>query len=512
MPLLHQNPFLPIIRASAAELLAYTILKIFPSALCAGGGKTDIGFFYDIIFEQPLDKQLIDLIEMEMKNHIKEDLEIRSLSMMRENAHQLLLHHGQPILADKALEEELNIISICQIGSFHGLSTESHVTTTKEIGFIKILETQELEDQIVRFIGTAFRDTYQLKQFAKAYEKLKKFDHRQLGQDLKFFTLIDENYFWLPKGEWLRKFLEAIWEKECQKLSMQLISTPFEEPRLAQHIQLFNTQNIKSDSLPIRYGEVATIQADLKEQEFWGLFRSSLYQSDLVTTFCNENQVAQEIIYSLQFIEQIVKIIGFEAQWYLISSVGKKKNQLEEALSSLGITYLAVNGEGNPRIEVKWVDALGREWNGPSIEIVALKAFVEVIATTVFGSIERIVGLMIEHWKGDLPLRIAPEQVRVLQVGTSSAEYAQQVYKKCRERGFRASLDGTEEKLAQKIHRAEKEHVPYLVIVGDKEASHNKVTVRQFQGKDQTNLLNLNDFFEEVEKTFSLEEKILEGV
>lgn len=471
MPRLHSNPHLFSARSSAADLLAYTVCNLFPTAVCASRELSDIGFYYDFYFENPIDESFLDMIETEMKRFVKENLEIRVLSMMRENAHDLLLHHNQPFFAEQALEEETNIISICQIGNFYGLSSENHVQSTLEIGFVKLLGMTQHEN-LVRILGTAFTDKNTLKQFTKAFEKLKKID--PLKFDLKLVELIDDQYFFLPRGETIKNKLIDIWNDKNRDI--QKIATPLCD--LEQHIKLFKSQKYKEDALPIRWGEIGQ-------------------KGDLATIFCSDSQLQHEINYSLQIFQQIVKMFDFEAYWYLIASKQKGRIRLEEALKLAGITYEEENSAKDAKIEVRWVDFLGREQKGPALELRSLGA-VWVIARSLFGLPERMLQLMVEHWQGDFPFWLVPEQVRVLQVGPPK-EYAKQVYDRCKQRGLRVSLDATGDKLADKVHAAEKEQVPYLLIVGEREVQQNKVAIRQLREKT-TNVMALEAFLEKIEE------------
>lgn len=554
MPRLHSDPTFSKIRSSAAEVLAKIVHDLFPQALLVGGGSTNIGFYYDFISQQPMDKQILEILETTLRTHIKENRPVQSLSMMRENAFDFLTHHGHPILAQRALQEESNVISLFQLDSFYSLSQEPHIQSTEEIGSIKLLEIvktqrflqEEGSIDIVRIIGTSFPDSYELKQFVKAYEKLKKYDHRLLGPELQMFQFLEKtgsiNCFWLPKGKELQEQLISLWKEECQKITTQIISSPLvvpesfinkekirllpsfevqEEPyslsfsRVKHHIQIFKYQWLNAQSLPIRLGEIAPIYQQVEEVDRWGLFKGYSYQSDLVTIFCSSEQVAQELNYCLQFIKQTIRIFDLEAHWYLLTSEYKstkskyKKeaaNWLTHALEGNNLSYETQELGGfneEPRIEVRLVDSLGREWVGPCVTIIteAMEDFSEakskpiVLTRTVFRSLDRWIGLLIERWKGIFPLWLAPEQVRILGMGGKNRSYAERIYGMCKQQGYRVDLDCRDEKLGAKIHAAEKEKIPYLVIIGDKEASQGKISVRTLQDKDKTSLLDIEEFF-----------------
>ena len=557
MPSLHSGSSFPITRASAAELLACVLTDLFPQALMLGGEATDYGFFYDFISDQPMDRQILEILETRLRTLVKEGKEIRSLAMMRENAYEFFIRRNQPILAERALAEEMNIVSLFQLDKFYGLCPEPHVKTTEEVGFVKLLDIEKAERflpdrglvEVKRIKGTAFADPMVLKQFLKAYDKLKKADHRILGSELNLFYFSEEvgsvNCFWLEKGKILCDLLIGLWEEECAKSTVKRIVSPLlaaesflasgkalfpsfsvdersyllSSGRLRHHIELFKYRAFDRSEWPIRLGEIAQEYEQVEEYRLWGLFRARSYQSDLVSIFCHEEQLSRELNYSLQFIEQIITIFDFEVCWYLVASGSSKfrvgdrnraTDRLKSALEACSISYELDEDQGEPRIEARMIDSLGREWVGPVIEIVlsakerlknsGLKVTPEVLTLRVFGSIDRFVGLLIEQGKGFIPFRFAPEQIRVIAMGEQNRKYAELVCEKCRLQGRRTYLDSRDEKLGTKIHAAEKEKVPYLLIIGDKEVAKNQVSVRELRDKDRIYLTDSDDFLMKLQK------------
>lgn len=469
--MLEKNLDINSARASAAHLLGYVFLKQFPKALCVGGGVTSIGFFYEFVTSSPIDSNILNLLETEIKNKIKENLEIKTLSIMRENASALFNHHKQHVLADIVLQEEYNVVDICQIDSFYDLSLGKEAPSTNQIGAVKLLEFKMIDQDLLRIEGTTFPNPQQLKDFLKAYEKYKKFNADELGTQLKLFFKVNEEIYWLPKGEWIRNQLKEI----CQLYSdnLQMISTPLNTRE--QHTEVFNHHN----RLPSRFGQIS-------------------HGKDLSTFFCTTNQVIEELIYSLQIFQEIVKMFGFKANWYLsYPEKGPFVIALEREFKELNFP---VNEEKGPLgLEVKWVDSLGREWDGPFCSGWMVNNNVLGLARTLFPSFDQMVRLILERFRGDLPLWIAPEQIRVLQVGNKNGEYTKKVFEKCLVSGFRATLDDRDTKLGDKVHEVESEKIPFVLIVGDKEAQAGKVTVR-VEGKSERNLVDLNDFLGEVKK------------
>jgi threonyl-tRNA synthetase len=529
----------------AAELLAYTVVKLFPNVLLLGGGVLKHGFYYDFIFEQPLYSEMLSLIEVNMRTLIKEDLEIHSLSMMRENAASLFSHHDQPFLAEKAGNSPFNVIDLVQIGDFYGLCS-STLKNSNEIGAAKILEmeekileTPEGEVKAIRLTGTAHTNPMALKKFIKAYDALiKRKDHRILGPEMDLFSFDPSisplEPIWHPKGTLLKKILKNWLETQQKNLDYQRIETPLVVPPtsfenkseiidfaieneeftlsptpLPQHLYLINKQK----NLPCRLFEYSSVYRKIEEAERWGLFHHCSYLTDLMTIRCSKKELYEEIISSLQFIEQTFRIFGFEAHWHLIvSKQGTPKARREkqaialfnEVLSGFSFYYPCLSESQEeeylmgPRLELRLTDEIGREWPSAAITLVPQESADELIlARTYWGSLDRFVALLIERFEGVLPLWIAPEQIRVLSVGQTSS-YAKSVCEDCQKRGFRVGLDLRDEKLGVKIHAAEKERIPFTIIIGEQEVKKQCVTVRSIQQSGRNDMIKLDQFLEEI--------------
>lgn len=506
-----------LLHATAAELLALALTELFPQIQLLDGGPLDYGFYYDFVHPQPIHGSILELIEQRMHGLVRKNPQIKILHMMRENAFDFLNHHRQPLRARLAVEQADNILNLIQIGSFVDLLQSETLDSLEEIKAIKLLEAREIPSSFpaessmgikMRLVGTAFSETYYLKQFLKAFEKLKKIDHRVLGPQLEllhFSKRTDSDCFWLSKGNFLIEELIRFWNKQ----EFHRISSPNVPDKLAEHLQLFGE---KGGELPCRYGEIFSINEKVSEVHRWGLFRKEFYLSDLITIFCTSEQVNKELIYSLQFIEEIIKIFGFEARWYLSEEKENSPSRdkrgskwLKEALEQLNIEYVIRSLTHEPQLTVCFRDSLGREWAGPQIRIISSLKVSEkplpiIITKRLFGSFDRFVGLLTEHYKGYFPLWLAPEQIRILVIGEKNRSYADNVCNQCRQAGWRVQVDSTEEKLGAKIHTAEKERIPYLVIIGDQETSKGKINVRFSNEKVQTNLLKVDEFLSELQQ------------
>lgn len=488
------------LRRSAATLLAAAVLDIFPDVLLVGGGDSDIGFYYDFIFTQTPLETASELIELKMRSLAKEGLEIRSFSMMRENAEQFFLHHGQPVLASHALEDDTNVISLVQVGSCYDLSAPPHAATTEELKAFKLLEREhyhENNNSIIRFIGTVFPDNQSLKVFSKAFDRYKKMGYQNLGTELNLYSWDEEaRCYWHPNGELLRQQLLKSWHQENSKTESLPITTPISSQSIFyEHVRLYKTKLSNTVELPARFTEVRTVE-DEKSEGGASLFQLKSYTTDQVTTFCSNEQLLQELISSLQFIEQTIRIFDLKVHRYLVAN--EPNRWLVQALQQCGISFTeekpTSDNEGST-LEWRIEDVLGREWAGSSVQLMKLSADRYALGRTLYSSLDRFVGLLVERYEGQLPLWLAPEQVRVLAVGLKCADYADTVYRECRDHKLRVQRDNRDMKLGAKIHEADIERIPYVIIIGDKEKNQNSVTVRSLERKHEMKTESLEDFF-----------------
>jgi threonyl-tRNA synthetase len=557
---------LTMMRRFSAELLAYVVTKQFPNVMLAGGGTTKIGFYYDFVFEQKLPVDFLSFIEMHLKTLIKEDLPIRFANMMRENAESFFLHHHQPILADIALEQELNVIDLLQLNDFSGICPAIPVESTNQAGHVKLFDMQTMEMEysqetypITRIIGTSFAYFADLKRFSKQYEYyLKKRDHRLLGKELNLFSqnnLISEiEWNWHPKGLCLRNLLQNWVESQSRFFNYESIATPslikkthkkksrfsgytveidegsyeLSSSRLSQHLALFNTFIQSKELLPVRLIEYGTEFRVYPKAELFGLLCADSVWTDQRTIACSRELLIKELISSLHFIEQIIRMFGFEAHWCLVTSIRKSAKDraekeavewLEKAVqqSSLFYPFQAERFEEEeligPRLELRIIDDLQREWACSTVAIVVheRKALdflkhqgqnendfknLVMISKSLWGSLDRLIALLIERHEGELPTWLAPEQVRFLAISEKGHPFVKEIAKRCQLQGIRVKLDLRDVKLGQKIHDVRKEKVPYTVIVGEQEIKRNQLTVQSIKRPEKSEVLDLDDFIE----------------
>jgi threonyl-tRNA synthetase len=564
------KPFLLSIRQSSAEILAYAVTLLFPSTRLLTSEISEIGFTYDFLSDQPLDETVLPLIEEKMRELVKLNLPIQTIEMMRENAAVFFRHLHQPLVAQHIEESLKNIVPIFKMAEFHDYCPPPYESSSSSLGAFKLLKIERLrshlpiigESVITRITGTAFADLPALKAFIKRTDQAKKRDHRLLGKEMGLFSQEDAGsgeWFWHPKGACLREILLDWWREEHRKQKFQFLATPrvikqsvlkksgfydvldqqikvfpnfsldgvdyvLTPSLLPAHSLVFRSHLHSYRELPIRYAEYGEVYQQRKPSQLWGLLRARAYTVDVAHIFCSPSQVLEELISSLQLIGKTVKMLGFEYHWYLVSRGRKYAGTLDKwdlnldllikALKACGCEYtLDAAGKAfiGPRIEVRLIDALGREWKGPfvGIDFNHPERFglhyhgadgemhtPTMITRSMFGSLERFVAVLVEHYAGVFPLWLAPEQVRIIPVAESHHDYADDLHAGLERAGLRSQVDYRHDKLGAKVHAAEREKVPYAVIVGDKEKKEGLITVRSCSQKIKTSQMKRESFLQ----------------
>jgi len=557
------------LRQSTAEVLAFAVSELFPGVLLVEGTANEFGFFYDFIAQQPIDEHALPLIEEKMRSIIKGDAELRSLDMMRENAASFFEHKNQPLIADRVSRANENIVSVMQIGAFADYCPFSHITDMLSLTAFKLLRIEKEmrylpeagEEAVIRIHGTVFRELPNLKKYLKGQNAAKKRDHRVLGKQMDLFKFIPDvsvlEWFWRPKGAVLREILLNFWRQEFRQQGFALVATPrllnedfavksgdfngehecsavvvngthyvFNQGLASAHAALFGSELHSYRNLPVRYAECAQVMPLKNGGRLWGLHASEIIETDAAHLFCSPEQLETELISSLQFIDKIIKILGFERHWYLrqrgpkfagtVSYWEKGHSSFTAAFEKSDLKFDA--GEtafSGPAAEVYLVDAVGREWKGPSIAIdfsiperLGLryqaandKMHVPImIKMSLYGSLERFIALLVEHYAGQLPLWLTPEQVRVIPLGEGNSSYAESIGKAIEKAGFRVSVDYRRDQLGSKVHGAEIEKIPYIVVVGENEEKQRSITVRSSYRETVLKGVALEDFLKQLQE------------
>ncbi|MFK7795711.1 MAG: threonine--tRNA ligase [Gammaproteobacteria bacterium] len=399
-----------------------------------------------------------------------------------------------------------------------------------------------------RIYGTAWADKKQLKQYIKRIEEAEKRDHRRLGKQMDLFHFQEEApgmVFWHARGWELFRTVEqyirdklathnynevhtpqvldrSLWEKSghWDKFGDMIFSTQSESREFAVkpmncpcHVQLYN-QGLKSyRDLPYKIAEFGIVHRNEPSGTLHGLMRARRFVQDDAHIFCTEDQLQQEVAELIDLTFEVYKDFGFDQIELALSTrpeerVGEEslwdqaEASLKVALESKGLEYVLQPGEGafyGPKIEFTLRDSLGRRWQCGTIQLDfsmpsrldadyvsedGSKKIPVMIHRAILGSLERFIGMLIEHHAGNMPLWLAPIQAVILNITDAQAEYVQNVQKLLTKEGFRANLDLRNEKIGYKIREHTIQRVPYLLIVGDREVESQSVAVRTRQGED----------------------------
>lgn len=376
------------LRHAAKEMLAAAVVEVFPGTQMIEGEVDEIGFSYTFLFSK---KTMISFGENELvriEDHLArilfEKREIVAIEMMRENAANFFRHLKQHERAQKILQSPYNTVTLLKMGQFHDLSPKPFPSNSSLIGVIKLLRFEGHQEKITIY-GTAFDSKQDLKEFLKKYKVAKNTIADVIGPKENYFLHKDSSRIYLPKGEALLHHLKTYWRSELEKRNTQFISTFIEEedPFKVHHF-LFEKKEMK--------GIQAYASMQLKGREG-------------VSIFCNREDLLKELISSLHFIEQTIKIFQLESRIYIVNpkkEKGEKLSFLIEALHQKGLSFVEQEKPLFPKgalldrlqIEFRMLDCLGREWNGPFVIVDEEKNRIEY---SLFGNLEKWIDCLIEQ-------------------------------------------------------------------------------------------------------------------
>ncbi len=543
---------------SASHILAQAVLRLFPDAKPGIGPAIENGFYYDFYLEKPFTPDDLDRIEKEMQNIIKEDYTIKRESISKREARKLFVKNKFKI--ELINEIEGDSVTIYSQGEFVDLCRGPHILSTGKVGFVKLLSVasaywrgDEEKESMQRIYGIAFRKKEILKEYIKRQEEAKRYDHRVLGKELGIFGIYEEAgpglIFWHPNGAIIRREIENFWINEHIKRGYQLVYTPHiarsklweisghlefykdnmyifpvdEEDYVVKpmncpgHILIYKSKIHSYRDLPVRFAELGTVYRRERSGVLHGMLRVRGFTQDDGHIFCTPEQLNEEILKVFDLSIFMMETFGYKDYKIDLSvrdPLHKEKyagndddwemaeSALAKALKNRGYPYKREEGEAvfyGPKIDIKLLDAFGREWQGPTIQFDfnLAKRFdvfyigedgnkhnVYLIHRALLGSMERFIGGLIEHYKGAFPLWLSPIQVKVLTVTEDGEEFALEIYNQFLEAGIRVELDIRNEKIGKKIREAEVNKIPYMVIIGKKEKESREVSVREHKKGD----------------------------
>ncbi|MFH1560394.1 MAG: threonine--tRNA ligase [Chloroflexota bacterium] len=545
-------------RHSASHLMADAVLQLFPDAKLAIGPPTDDGFYYDFQVSHPFTPEDLEAIDAYIRKTIARDLPFQREELSREEAQSMFADQPFKLEIIDALPPD-ETISIYRHGDFVDLCRGPHVDSTGHISAYKLLNVagaywrgDEHRPMLQRIYGTAFETTEALEEHLMRLEEAHRRDHRRLSRELDLLSFHEEYgpglVYWHPKGGRVRTIIEDFWRREHYRAGYELVYSPhigkstlwetsghmdyyaesmyspmdvdgqdyYVKPMNCPfHIQMYRSALRSYRELPIRLAELGTVYRYERSGVLHGLLRVRGFTQDDAHIFCRPDQVREEVGGCVDFMQFFLKSFGFQDFHVYLSTrdkEGKFAGSLEdwdiatEVLRSVirdrGLPYDVDEGGAvfyGPKIDVKMLDALGREWQCTTIQFdFNLPERFDVtyigedgrehrpymVHRALLGSIERFFGVLIEHYAGAFPTWLAPVQAVVIPIADRHLDYAHLVEGSLKERGIRVEVDDRSERMNAKIRHAQLQKVPYMLVVGDKEAASDAVAVRLRDGQD----------------------------
>lgn len=406
----------------------------------------------------------------------------------------------------------------------------------------------EKNQMLQRIYGTAFFDSSELENYLKNLEEARKRDHRKLGKELELFSIHDEIgpglVVYHPKGAMLRTTLEDFEKKEHFKRGYQIVIGPtilkldlwkqsghydnyremmyfteiegqaygIKPMNCISHMLIYKSKTRSYRDLPLRYFELGTVHRHEKSGVLHGLLRVRGFTQDDAHILCTPDQLQDEISGIIDFVDYVMKIFKFEYILELSTkpekSIGSDEdweratNALVSALNKRGLGFETCVGEGafyGPKIDIKLKDVLGRLWQCATIQCDFTLperfdlSYIDhdgkphrpvMLHRVILGSMERFIGILIEHFAGAFPTWLAPVQSRILTITNEIDQYGEKIKELLINEGIRCELDSRNEKISFKIREAQLQKIPYFLILGKREEKEGTVSVRLRDGKD----------------------------
>lgn len=536
-------------RHTTSHIMAQAVKKLWPDAKLAIGPAIDNGFYYDFDMEHKLSDQDLLKIQKEMKKIIQANYPLERFELPRKEAIKFMAERGEDYKVEliEDLPEDA-VISFYQQGDFVDLCAGPHMESTGQIKAVKLQSIAGAywrgdsdRKMLQRIYGTAFPSQAELDEYIEKLEEAKKRDHRKIGKEMDLFALYEEGPgfpFFMPKGMIIRNELENFWKTEHARRGYVEIKTPLimneQLWRTSGHWDhykdnMYFTQIDDEDyaikpmncpgsmlaykrkmwsyrELPVRMGELGQVHRHELSGALHGLMRVRTFTQDDAHIFMLPEQIKDEVIAVVKFIDDVYNMFGFKYHIELSTrpedSMGTDEEweaaetALREAMESIGKPFVINEGDGafyGPKLDFHLEDSIGRTWQCGTIQLDMQmpqrfdisyvgsdgeKHRPVMIHRVIFGSIERFIGILTEHFAGKFPLWIAPVQVKLLTVTEKFTDYALEVAKKFEEAGLRVEADVRNEKIGYKLREARNERTPYICVIGEREVENRNLTVR----------------------------------
>ena len=556
---------------SCAHLLAHAVKHLYPNAKFWVGPVIEGGFYYDIdLGDVTLTEDDLPKIEKEMKKISKDNKLIKRIELSKEEALEMFKDDEYKIDLISRMDENDIVISAYRQDDFIDLCRGPHMNSTKDMKYFKLLKVSGAywkgdakNKMLQRIYGICFETEEDLNEYLEFLEEAKRRDHKKLGKELDLFMISEYGPgfpFFLPKGMILRNILENYWYEEHTKEGYEFVKTPImlskELWEVSGHWYNYRENMYTSEiddkvfaikpmncpggmlvyknslhsykDLPIRMGELGLVHRHEASGALNGLFRVRTFTQDDAHIFMRDDQMEDEIIKLIGFIDRIYSLFGLPytielstrpEEKYIgeISVWDRSEKILEEACKQAGKECKINPGDGafyGPKLDFHVTDSLGREWQCGTIQLDmnlperfdltyidqnGKKVRPIMLHRVIFGSVERFIGILIEHFAGAFPLWLSPVQVNIIPVNNEyHLEYANEIKDLLSKHNIRVELDDREEKLSYKMRESVVKKIPYTLILGDKERDNKNISYR-LRGSNETYNLNIDEFVQLLE-------------
>ena len=563
---------LEILRHSTSHLMAQAVKRLFPNVQVTIGPAIKDGFYYDFDTDKPFTDEDLPKIEAEMKKIIKDNIPVVRKIMTKKEAIEYFKKNNEPYKVEIIEDIDADTVSFYEQGDFIDLCRGPHVPSTGYLKSYKLMSVagsywrgDSNNKMLSRIYGTAFESKESLDNYLKKLKEAKERDHRKLGKELNLFSFHDEGPgfpFWHPRGMIIYKEVESYIRKENEKRGYVEIKTPailnedlwhrsghwdnykenmyfteIDETKFAIKpmncpggLIVYNSNIHSYRDLPLRVAELGFVHRHELSGALHGLFRVRAFTQDDAHIFCMEEQLADEIINTIDYYLSVYKDFGFKNFEIFVSTRPKKSigtdeawelatNSLINALDKLNIAYKINEGDGafyGPKIDFNIKDVLDRNWQCGTLQVdFSLPMRFEIsyegkdgrkhtpvmLHRAILGSMERFIGILTEHYNGKFPLWLSPLQVAVVNVlnDKNQIERIKEIAEVLKAEDFRVEIDDTNDNLGTKIKKYRLQRTPYTVIIGADELSSGKLSVRTRSSKEIKDI-DLTEFVEKLKK------------
>lgn len=566
------NEGLEILRHSTSHLMAQAVKRLYPNVQVTIGPAIKDGFYYDFDTDKPFTDEDLPKIEAEMKKIIKENIPVIRKIMTKKDAIEYFKKNNEPYKVEIIEDIDADTVSFYEQGDFIDLCRGPHVPSTGYLKSYKLMSVagsywrgDSNNKMLSRIYGTAFESKESLDNYLKKLKEAKERDHRKLGKELNLFSFHDEGPgfpFWHPRGMIIYKEVESYIRKENEKRGYVEIKTPailneelwhrsghwdnykenmyfteIDETKFAIKpmncpggLIVYNSNIHSYRDLPLRVAELGFVHRHELSGALHGLFRVRAFTQDDAHIFCTEEQLADEIINTIDYYLSVYKDFGFKNFEIFVStrptkSIGTDEawelatNSLINALDKLKIAYKINEGDGafyGPKIDFNIKDVLDRNWQCGTLQVdFSLPMRFEIsyegkdgrkhtpvmLHRAILGSMERFIGILTEHYNGKFPLWLSPLQVAIVNVlnDKNQIERVKEIANAFKNENFRVEIDDGNDNLGTKIKKYRLQRTPYTVIIGAEELSSGKLSVRTRSSKELKDI-DLIEFIEKLKK------------